>query len=294
MFIVLTFFLLWPVGLYPAFPLKISCMPELTYHIFLSVKRLWAAKDTGRLESVVGSYKLFDSSFRTLQGSRWLSDEVIDAYLHRVIERRKNAVHLLCSVVASSLFSGQFRCLTKMKFPVEDMWLCPVNFGTHWILVIVNISAQKILLIDPMGNEGVYDRKILRNWRNFLRMRGHEDTMEWQLHTMQHNKQQDSSSCGVLLLKFAEQYLAFGEVSEVLTTTEAVVLERMQIACTLLEHRGNAEDYCIVCSMLDADADRSMIEMVQCESCQRWAHFACANYKESNQEYKCKKCKENT
>ncbi|CAI5676642.1 unnamed protein product [Oreochromis niloticus] len=88
-----------------------------------------------------------------------------------------------------------------MKFPVEDMWLCPVNFGTHWILVIVHISAQKILPIDPMGNEGVYDRKILRNWRNFLRMRGHEDTMEWQLHTMQHNKQQDSSSCGVLLLK---------------------------------------------------------------------------------------------
>ncbi|KAL4008563.1 hypothetical protein ACER0C_002415 [Sarotherodon galilaeus] len=178
-----------------------------------------------------------------------------------------------------------------MKFPVEDMWLCPVNFGTHWILVIVNISAQKILLIDPMGNEGVYDRKILRNWRNFLRMRGHEDTMEWQLQTMQHNKQQDSSSCGVLLLKFAEHYLAFGEVSEVLTTTEAVVLERMQIACTLLEHRGNAEDYCIVCSMLDADADRSMIEMVQCESCQRWAHFACAKYKDSNQEHKCKKCR---
>ncbi|XP_026015157.1 sentrin-specific protease-like [Astatotilapia calliptera] len=213
MFIVLTFFHLWPVGLYPAFPLKISCMPELTYHIFLLVKRLWRAKDTGRLESVVGPYKLFDSSLRTLQGSRWLSDEVIDAYLHRVIERRKNAVHLLCSVVASSLFSGQFRCLTKMKFPVEDMWLCPVNFGTHWILVIVNISAQKILLIDPMGNEGVYDRKILHNWRNFLRMRGHEDTMEWQLQTMQHNNQQDSSSCGVLLLKFAEHYLAFGERS---------------------------------------------------------------------------------
>ncbi|CAI5667786.1 unnamed protein product [Oreochromis niloticus] len=144
-----------------------------------------------------------------------------------------------------------------------------------------------------MGNEGVYDRKILCNWRNILRMRGHEDTMEWQLQTMQHNKQQDSSSCRVLLLKFTEHYLAFGEVSEVLTTTEAVVLERMQIACTLLEHRGNAEEYCIVCSMLDADADRSMIEMVQCDSCQRWAHFECAKYKESNREYKCKKCEEN-
>ncbi|XP_026016700.1 uncharacterized protein LOC113017806 isoform X2 [Astatotilapia calliptera] len=176
-----------------------------------------------------------------------------------------------------------------MKFPVEDVAVpCELWY------TLDSCDCQHFCTENtahrPHGNEGVYDRKILRNWRNFLRMRGHEDTMEWQLQTMQHNKRQDSCSCGVLLLKFAEHYLDFGEVSEVSTTTEPVVLERMQIACTLLENRGNAEDYCIVCSMLDANADRSMIEMVQCESCQRWAHFACEKYKESNQEYKCQKC----
>ncbi|XP_039904593.1 uncharacterized protein KIAA1841-like [Simochromis diagramma] len=32
---------------------------------------------------------------------------------------------------------------------------------------------------------------------------------------------------------------------------------------------------------------------VQCDSCQRWAHFECKKYKESNREYKYKKCEEN-
>ncbi len=25
---------------------------------------------------------------------------------------------------------------SKMKFPIEDIWLCPVNVGAHWILVV--------------------------------------------------------------------------------------------------------------------------------------------------------------
>lgn len=51
-------------------------MSALTYHIVLLVKRLWAAKDTGRLEAVVRPHKLHDSPVRTLQGSGSLSDEV--------------------------------------------------------------------------------------------------------------------------------------------------------------------------------------------------------------------------
>lgn len=164
-----------------------------------------------------------------------------------------------------------------MKFPVEDMWLCPVNFGTHWILVVcvylvINLrnllgssfllkvlflnrfSVAKTIVIfnlltfsldcqhfctentahRPHGEwrclwqensaqlevcmilryyscmfyvqvlnikHFLFHYKHFCSTRNFLRMRGHEDTMEWQLQTMQHNKQQDSSSCGVLLLK---------------------------------------------------------------------------------------------
>lgn len=46
------------------------------------MKWLWAAKDTGRVEAVVGPYKLYDSSFRTLEESGWLSDEVSEVIIY--------------------------------------------------------------------------------------------------------------------------------------------------------------------------------------------------------------------
>ncbi|XP_077062110.1 uncharacterized protein LOC143714699 isoform X3 [Siphateles boraxobius] len=104
------------------------------------VMKVWAANVTGQVEAVVGPYKLYDSSFHSLQGAEWLSDEVIDAYLHLVVENQ------------------------QMKFPIEDIWLCPVNVGAHWILVIINMPEKTLLLIDPMGNERSYEHKILRNW----------------------------------------------------------------------------------------------------------------------------------
>ncbi|XP_077078681.1 sentrin-specific protease 1-like [Siphateles boraxobius] len=241
------------------------------------VMKVWAANVTGQVEAVVGPYKLYDSSFHSLQGAEWLADEVIDAYLHLVVEKQQNHIHQLCAVVARSLFAGQFRCLGKMKFPIEDIWLCPVNVGAHWILVIINMPEKTLLVIDPMGNERSYEHKILRNWRNFLKLRCDEQTAQWQLRTLKHDLQMDSSSCGVLVLNFAEQYLLTGTISNVQTTPEAVSSARMKVACTLLGCRGNAEEYCVLCSMLEDDPNESMIEMVQCESCNRWAHFKCCN-----------------
>ncbi|XP_072562148.1 sentrin-specific protease 2-like [Paramormyrops kingsleyae] len=179
-----------------------------------------------------------------------------------------------------------------MKWPVQDIWLCPVNFRAHWILVIVRMSQKTLLLIDPFGNEGYYERKVLRNWRNFLKMRGFDAQKgQWCVQTLQHQKQLDGSSCGVLILRFAVDYLLRGNISEVQTTEEAVRSARLEIACELLECKGNAADYCVICSMLDSDQDHSFIEMVQCDVCQRWAHFKCATYEpELDGNYSCKKC----
>ncbi|CAL8345930.1 unnamed protein product [Arctogadus glacialis] len=53
----------------------------------------------------------------------------------------------------------------------------------------------------------------------------------------------------------------------------------------------NAEDFCVVCSFAEENADESMIEKVQCGLCSRWAHFECAQYAHENKAvYICKKC----
>ncbi|KAL7852129.1 hypothetical protein SRHO_G00179140 [Serrasalmus rhombeus] len=64
------------------------------------------------------------------------------------------------------------------------------------------MSAKTVVLIDPLGNECSYERKVLRNWRNFLKTMAHNSQRaKWQIKTMQHNRQRDGSSCGVLVLK---------------------------------------------------------------------------------------------
>lgn len=85
---------------------------------------------------MVGPYKLYDSSLKTLKGMNWLSDEVIDSYLHILAEEQKDHIFVLSSVVSTSLFNGQFRCVRKMIIPNRDLWLCPYNTGGHWILVV--------------------------------------------------------------------------------------------------------------------------------------------------------------
>lgn len=52
-----------------------------------TVKKLWAAEDDGRVEAVVGPYKLHDTSIRTLKGTKWLADEVSVLYRSQLISQ---------------------------------------------------------------------------------------------------------------------------------------------------------------------------------------------------------------
>ncbi|XP_050972164.1 sentrin-specific protease 5-like [Labeo rohita] len=203
------------------------------------VLEIWAKEETNEVEAVVGPFKLFHSSIKSLHGNNWLSDEIIDSYLHIIGKNMKGRVFVLSAVVSSALFSGNFQCVRKMRIPDTDMWLCPCNTGRHWILVIVKMSEKSVILLDPMGSERLYERKLLSNWRNFLKMRNHSLSNEdWTFRTLEHEKQIDGSSCGVLILKFAEAYLHEGSVLEVQTNVQYVKSARTQIACALIEHGG--------------------------------------------------------
>ncbi|XP_057674760.1 uncharacterized protein LOC130922906 isoform X2 [Corythoichthys intestinalis] len=114
----------------------------------LFVKLLWAAEDQGKVEAVVGPYKLYDTSFHTLKGNGWLSDE--------------EPIHQLSAVVAGSLLLGKFQPVRKRKFPVEKKSVfvlsCPVC--AHWILVIVHISKRTLVINDPLSNEDKYEQNL--------------------------------------------------------------------------------------------------------------------------------------
>lgn len=100
---------------------------------------LWTKEDDESLEVVVGPYKLYVSSFKTLHGTKWLVEEVIDAFLNHLITNQQESVGHICAVVSTGLFDGQVHKLGKTILP-EDVWVCPANVGDHWILVAFIIS----------------------------------------------------------------------------------------------------------------------------------------------------------
>nr|XP_054593810.1 uncharacterized protein LOC129160815 isoform X1 [Nothobranchius furzeri]XP_054593811.1 uncharacterized protein LOC129160815 isoform X1 [Nothobranchius furzeri] len=219
----------------------------------LNVLKLWSLKDSGQIEALVGPYKLYDASFRTLCGHGWLSDEILDAYLHLIVEKGKIPIYRMDAVIGSSLFHlGQHRAFRKMAFPEASIWLCPVNVGGHWILVLVRMDHKEVIVIDPLGHERTYQRRILRNWRNFLRAKDARQG-NWKVKTLPHGLQPDASSCGVLILRFAESFLQVGDLQSVSNGPAQMFQDRMDIATKLLQCKDKVEAYCVSCNMLHYD-----------------------------------------
>ncbi|XP_069498746.1 uncharacterized protein [Ambystoma mexicanum] len=196
-----------------------------------------------RLEAMVGPHKIYDTSLHILQNRGWISEEVIDAYLHVLILKMhpgceyvsphcQGCVHgcvkqakfqAISSCVSTSILGGRYRNASYKKFPLQnsDELLCPYNTGNHWMFVIIALKDRKRLLIDPMGEEGQHSRRILQNWRNFLRSHFPENLTpcSWKVEHCAHETQQDGFNCGPLILKFAETYLCGGELKDVPTKT---------------------------------------------------------------------------
>ncbi|XP_073470138.1 uncharacterized protein [Aquarana catesbeiana] len=106
----------------------------------INVKVLWQREDENSQE-VVGPYPLYVYSFKTLRATQWLGDEVIDAYLHHLIKNQQESVRQISAVVADALFDGKIEKLGKKIHP-ENIWVCPVNVGQHWILVFAKEYLQ--------------------------------------------------------------------------------------------------------------------------------------------------------
>ncbi|CAH2329326.1 Hypothetical predicted protein [Pelobates cultripes] len=180
------------------------------------VKSLWEAEDDGSVEAVVGPYKLYVSSFRTLHGNNWLVDEVIDAFIHHLIVKHQEPVRQFDAVLSSVLFYGAIENLGK----------------------VVIMSKKVVVLMDPMANENRYVSKVQHNLHIFLRMyKPDEQPDQWKTWIMYHNNQQDSTSCGVLILMFAKEFLRTRTISEVKTSPEYIRDARLEIACALLQYK---------------------------------------------------------
>ncbi|CAH2319420.1 Hypothetical predicted protein [Pelobates cultripes] len=100
------------------------------------------------------------------------------------------------------------------------------------------MSKKVIVLIDPLGNEPNYLLKVQHNWSMFLKkyIPG-EEVAQWNIHVMHHSNQEDSSSCGVLILMFAKEFLQTRTIHAVKTSAEDVANARLEISSALLQYK---------------------------------------------------------
>ncbi|PIO14172.1 hypothetical protein AB205_0180710 [Aquarana catesbeiana] len=107
--------------------------------------------------------------------------------------------------------------------------------------MIIMMVEQVLFLMDPMGKELIYQSKLHKNWSLFLWMTSRKDKgVQWKTTILKHSNQQDCSSCGVLILMFAKEFLKTRQISTVQTSAEAAMEAQLHIARTLLVYKGAA------------------------------------------------------
>ncbi|XP_071151307.1 uncharacterized protein [Mytilus edulis] len=192
---------------------KIRSLSQVDCEEVLS--EIWRSKSRdANTISKVGPYSISIDALNTIQ--HWLSDEVMNAYLYMLSENFPQVCHIN-SVLMTAVFNDQpqiHSLLHQYDFKEFDTIIGAVHENdNHWTLMVILLQQQIILYFNPMGELFLSEQKLLQNWFFFLKERsklGLVDiaTTQWNIGSLLHSKQEDDISCGLYVLKMAENVLS--------------------------------------------------------------------------------------
>lgn len=215
--------------------------------------------------------------------------------------RRKesNLEYINCAQLAMLLSKRNQGAVTDFEFVSEEAFGV-YNIGRkHWVLVIFNFKSRELVVMDPLGELAITLRTIFTSWINYLKLKNDPHHHQWQVLTKKHPKQQDSTSCGVYCLMFADKYIA-SESMDFRTNVESIASFRQNILQTILENPD--EDLllkiCRICCLKDPRSKAKEVNWVGCDRCGMfWCHFECMKVKNTtfstfhSKEWFCRFCK---
>ncbi|XP_034540593.1 sentrin-specific protease 2-like [Notolabrus celidotus] len=165
---------------------------------------IWSGKRQSVLWSKVGPYKLFARDLQNLAPGRELESEVLNAFIHVIIQKlqqeRLKRFYLVDSFAMSALWHGSFQGLKKVDPMAYDVLLGPVCDNRHWTLVVLYPKERLALYIDPLGETPDHIIKCRDVTRAFMRHKNIHIS-RWTCDTINHPRQQDATSCGVFVCK---------------------------------------------------------------------------------------------
>ncbi|XP_078326650.1 uncharacterized protein LOC144622971 isoform X2 [Crassostrea virginica] len=236
------------------------------------IHKIWSKQKSENVESFLLSKTCGVSiDNKSLTSAKSLiTDEIIDAYLG-----------IICGVLTAENRGKVLLAIVNRR-------------EIHWILLAIDQQYKTLLIIDPMGESRATCHLILELWINYLKKRGH-DAKGWKTNTVHHSKQQDSISCGVYCMKFAEG-VVLNTSLDVATQKDNVQEMRCNIMKTIINNQDeDTRNFCRRCFRQEPPKNKSKrINWVQCDGCAiSWYHTDCLNLKQVKQHtfFMCDICK---
>ncbi|XP_052406931.1 uncharacterized protein LOC127952491 [Carassius gibelio] len=158
----------------------------------------------------VGPFKVFLGSLEALVGPSELPDEVMDALFY-IISRSQPGTEPINSQAMRLILEGSSRARSTYFLKKNILKGASAIFGPylvgecHWTLFHCNLKEGTITYIDSLGEHPQRCSQIIENWSLFAASRGCQGP--WKFINRDHDLQNDSVSCGVFSIMFAEMIL---------------------------------------------------------------------------------------
>ncbi|XP_043276060.1 sentrin-specific protease 1-like [Venturia canescens] len=198
-------------------------------------------EDSNKNKSSEGNknQKINEEDLKTLDGKKWLNDEVINRYFELILKKNQKTF-AFGTFFFSRLISGGFSAVQRWtkKFNIFDfdLVLIPLHLGAHWCLATIDLKTKKIQYFDSlMGKNREYATIIFE----YLIMEAANkkqssfDPKQWSIVIKRDiPKQLNNFDCGVFVCSFAE-YEASGR--EIDFCQKDMAAKRQKIIRSLIE-----------------------------------------------------------
>ncbi|XP_071097650.1 uncharacterized protein [Haliotis cracherodii] len=167
----------------------------------------------------VGCYTIRGDVLSRLETKEWLTDEIMDTYLHLLEGEWCSRVSFHCLVLPTETIllweAGQYT--DRIRGEDENLtnytWiLMPVNMprNQHWVLLVANVKDGTVGVVNSKPSLDVED-KVVEHWRlfvNHLKSTSKEGSKSWMKKQYPVIEQSDGHSCGIFVLMAADAILS--------------------------------------------------------------------------------------
>lgn len=122
-------------------------------------------KQEGSTSLLIGPYQVHAEDIKSLEGSNWITDQVVNSYLYMVQSCTNDTAFLDSFWVPHCIRKGVMQVRKVDNLETKRVLLIPVHKPAHWGLVIAYIQEGYFIVVDTLK---AFGKKVATIVRRFL------------------------------------------------------------------------------------------------------------------------------